>query len=84
MFCCERHGKQLVFIMNYDIKILLSLPNWLFLVHEIDFLCFKYSCYTHILFYCEKFSNEKITKLQSLSKCMGRYFKEDVLTLVVY
>jgi len=26
---------------------------------------------------------KKSTKLQSLSKCVGRYFKEHVLTLVV-
>jgi len=26
---------------------------------------------------------EKNTKLQSLSKCVGRYFKEHILTLVV-
>jgi len=26
---------------------------------------------------------EKSTKLQSLSKCVGRYFKEHVLTLIV-
>jgi len=30
-----------------------SLPKWLFLVHESDFLCFECSCYTHIMFYCE-------------------------------
>jgi len=42
-FVCERHVKRLVFIENYDIKFLLSLPKWLFLVHESDFLCFKCS-----------------------------------------
>jgi len=41
-------------------------------VHVIPTSCFI----VKILF-------EKSTKLQSLSKCVGRYFQEDVLTLVV-
>jgi len=51
-------------------------------VHENDFLCLECSCYTHISFIV-KILFEKSTKFQSLSECVGRYFKEHVLTLVV-
>jgi len=70
-------------MVNYDTNFLLSLPNRLFLVHENDFLCFKCSCYTHILFYCENSPMRKAQKLHPLSKCMSRDFKEHVLILVV-
>ena len=82
LFCCERHVKQLVFIINYDINFLLSLPKWLFLVHEsiscvLSVLVIPTSCFIVKLLF------EKSTKLQSLSKCMSKYFKEHVLTLMV-
>ena len=60
--------KQLVFIINYDTNFLLSSLKWLFLVHKNEFLCFKYSCYTHILFYCEISSPIRKAQVASLEQ----------------
>jgi len=60
--------KRLVFIINYDINFLLSSLKWLFLVHESEFLCFKCSCYTHILFHCEKNSPMRKAQVASLEQ----------------
>jgi len=53
------------------------MTKWLFFVHESDLLCFECSSIPTSCFI------EKSANLQSLSKCVGRYFKEHVLTLVV-
>jgi hypothetical protein len=69
--------------VNYDINFLLSLPNGCFFLYIQVISCvlsvhaIPTSCFILKIFF------EKSTKLQSLSKCVGRYFKEHVLTLVV-
>jgi len=53
MFVAKGMESGLFLLKIMTLNFLLSLPKWLFLVHESDFLCFKCSCYTHIMFYCE-------------------------------
>jgi len=75
--------KQLVFILNYGINFLLKSPSiGCFLYMKViscvlSVLAISTSCFIVKRLY------EKKHKLEPLSKCISRYFKEHVLTLKV-
>jgi len=69
--------------VKYDIIFFVKVSSeWLFSYMKVI------SCVLSVLaiptsYFIVKILFEKSTKLQSLSKCVGRYSKEHVLTLVV-